>query len=297
METFHSLQGAIKSVSQGAEVNARRPVSGGDINRAYCYLFTDGSSIFVKTNKSKDSTFFQAEAKGSKEISSTGAISVARILAVGDDPSEGGFLIMDFIESGNKIENFWEDFAESLAGMHRADTGTFVNGGKYGFSENNFIGSHTQDNMPHDSWVEFFRDCRLAPLFEQAMPYFGSDMRRSISYLLDHLDKWIAEPNFPSLLHGDLWGGNFIVGNDGRAWLIDPAVYVGDADADVAMTELFGGFSGEFYHAYRKAMPGRSGYEERRDIYNLYHLLNHLISFGRGYLGAVAGIVRRLAPV
>ncbi len=294
--TYHSLQEAIRSVSQGAQVQDRRPVSGGDINRAYCYLLTDGSSIFVKTNKGKDSGFFQSEAKGLKAISSTKAIAVPQILAAGDDPSEGGFLIMEFIESGNETENFWEDFGQRLAHMHQADIRSFVKDGKYGFSENNFIGSRTQDNTPHDSWAEFFRDCRLAPRFEKAMPYFGPDMRRSISYLLDHLDKWVTEPEFPSLLHGDLWGGNFIVGNDGRAWLIDPAVYVGDADADIAMTELFGGFSGEFYRAYRKAMPGRPGYEERRDIYNMYHLLNHLISFGRGYLGAVEGIVRRFAP-
>ena len=295
MEIFHSLQDAIESVSQGIEVQNRSTVSGGDINNAYCYRFADGRRVFVKTNRLKDSSFFLSEAKGLDAISSTKAISTPRVLAAGDDTNEGGFLIMEYEVAGDKKPDFWENFGICLSKMHQTDTDIFVKDGRYGFSENNYIGSRAQDNTPHNSWVDFFRDCRLAPRFEEAMPYFGTETRKGILYLLDHLDKWIMEPEQPSLLHGDLWGGNFIVGSDGRAWLIDPAVYVGDADADIAMTELFGGFDRRFYQAYRGLLPERPGYEERRDIYNLYHLLNHLISFSNGYLGAVESIVRRYA--
>ena len=108
-----------------------------------------------------------------------------------------------------------------------------------------------------------------------------------------NLDRYLVEPEKPSLVHGDLWSGNFITGSDGQAWLIDPAVYVGHAEADLAMTELFGGFHPRFYAAYREVNPLQPGYEQRRDLYNLYHLLNHLNLFGRGYLSSVLRILSR----
>jgi fructosamine-3-kinase len=116
---------------------------------------------------------------------------------------------------------------------------------------------------------------------------------RNLTYLLDHLDKYLLEPAFPSLLHGDLWSGNCITGNDGEAWLIDPAVSVGNFEADLAMTELFGGFPYSFYGAYNEINPIDQGYRERRELYNLYHLLNHLNLFGGSYLGAVRRILRK----
>ena len=144
-----------------------------------------------------------------------------------------------------------------------------------------------------DSWIGFFRDCRLAPQFQDADRYFDREDRKKILRLLDHLDEILVEPQKPSLLHGDLWAGNVITGNDGRAWLIDPAVSVGHAEADIAMTELFGGFPSVFYDAYKAAAPMQPGYERRRDVYNLYHLLNHLNMFGRTYLPEVKYVMER----
>ena len=112
--------------------------------------------------------------------------------------------------------------------------------------------------------------------------------------LLSHLDSYIREPEFPSLVHGDLWGGNVLCGNDGRAWLIDPAAYVGDFETDLAMTELFGRFPQIFYEAYHEVNPVESGYRQRKKIYQLYHLLNHLNLFGRSYLGSVAAVLEEL---
>ena len=173
--------------------------------------------------------------------------------------------------------------------MHLADVDRF------GWVRDNYIGSTPQVNTPHESWITFFRDCRLAPQFKQAQHWFDADMRRRVIHLLDHLDDVLVEPPRPSLLHGDLWSGNFITGSDGQAWLIDPAAYVGHAEADLAMTELFGGFHPRFYAAYQEINPLQAGYDERRDLYNLYHLLYHLNLFGSGYLPPVECIIRRYA--
>ena len=141
--------------------------------------------------------------------------------------------------------------------------------------------------------MEFFRDCRLQPQFDRARAALSTGTIKRMENLLDYLDEYLVEPEQPSILHGDLWSGNFLVGPDGNAWLIDPAVYVGNAEADIAMTELFGGFSGAFYGAYRESGLLQPGYEERRDLYNLYHMLNHLNLFGGSYLYAVERIVER----
>ena len=183
-------------------------------------------------------------------------------------------------------------FAQNLAAMHNADTSIyFEKGGKFGFFQDNFIGARPQVNTPCDSWISFFRDNRLAPQFKDADSYFDSSDRALITKLLDHLEDFLIEPEKPSLLHGDLWRGNVMCGPDGKAMLIDPACYVGHAEADLAMTELFGGFPPEFYEAYCNSRPLQPGYENRRDLYNLYQLLNHLNLFGPSYLEPVKSIV------
>lgn len=155
----------------------------------------------------------------------------------------------------------------------------------------NYIGAAIQINTPKKSWVEFFRECRLLPQLRMADRYLDAGLRRKADRLLAHLDRYLREPEFPSLVHGDLWGGNVLCGSDGRAWLIDPAAYVGDFETDLAMTELFGRFPPAFYRAYQEENPVDGEYQERKPIYQLYHLLNHLNLFGRSYLGSVAAIL------
>ena len=162
---------------------------------------------------------------------------------------------------------------------------------KYGFVADNYIGAAIQINTPKKSWVEFFRECRLLPQLRMADRYLDAGLRRKADRLLAHLDRYLREPEFPSLVHGDLWGGNVLCGSDGRAWLIDPAAYVGDFETDLAMTELFGRFPPAFYRAYQEENPVDGEYQERKPIYQLYHLLNHLNLFGRSYLGSVAAIL------
>lgn len=296
---FSSLAQALASLfGSSARVLHTDRLSGGDINKAYGLHLANGSHIFMKANAKENAAFFTAEAAGLGAIARTGAIGTPKILCTGtDDGEQAGysFLLLEFVESAAKRADYWQTFGRELAELHQADTSEFVKGGKFGFLADNFIGASAQKNTAHKSWVSFFREERLLPQFRAAASHFDEGERKQFAKLLDHLDDFLIEPGKPSLLHGDLWGGNAICGSDGKAWLIDPATYIGHAEADIAMTELFGGFPREFYSAYREVNPLEAGYEERRDLYNLYHLLNHLNMFGRSYLGAVKSIVAEYA--
>ena len=287
MVQFESLRSALAELS-GSEEYSVQPVFGGDINRTF-RLTANGRNIFMKANRKENEAFFASEIAGLDAIRKTKTICVPETLGRGTDGRYGAFLLLEWCE-GRQSRKFFENFGHQLAAMHRAETSKIVK--KYGFPEDNFIGAGKQENTPEESWVVFFRDHRLKPQFQRADSWFESSDRKEIRHLLDHLEDYLPEPAFPSLLHGDLWSGNYLVGNDGEAWLIDPAVYVGHAETDLAMTELFGGFPQRFYGAYNEANPIDSGYRERRDLYNLYHLLNHLNLFGGGYLGSVREILR-----
>lgn len=296
LQHFSSLKDALASMfGAGVNIEKNQRISGGDINNAYRLTLTDGTHVFMKTNSKENKPFFLAESAGLAAIAQTNAIGTPRLLCTGTDEQKFGyaFLLMEFIEQNGQTRNYWETFAHQLAAMHQAKTEDLVAGGTYGFLQDNYIGARIQLNTAHESWIEFFRDCRLKPQLADAAPYFDRTDQKRASWLLENLDKFLVEPEHPSLLHGDLWSGNFITGNDGRAWLIDPAVSVGHAEADLAMTELFGGFPQVFYKAYQETAPLQPGYEKRRDLYNLYHLLNHLNLFGRSYLAAVRAILQR----
>lgn len=281
------------SAALSAEIARSFPVSGGDINRAHRLTLTDGTQVFMKSNGKAGPDFFRAEADGLEALRATETIGVPRVLALGEAEDVGSFLVLEWIESARQVPNFWEDFGRALAAMHRAEVK--LPAGRFGWKRDNYIGSTPQLNRPRERWIDFFRDCRLAPQFKRAVRWLDNRLRNRAERLMERLGDFLVEPERPSLLHGDLWSGNFVTGSDGRAWLIDPAVYVGHGEADLAMTELFGGFPDRFYRAYREVNPLAPGYDERRDLYNLYHLLNHLNLFGGGYLGAVERIVNRYA--
>ena len=285
----NSIISGIKACfGESVTIKDKSYVGGGDINDARCLLLSNGEKIFVKSNSIANKGFFEAEEIGINAIAATGTVRVPKLLFRGVDESLGkAFLAMEYISGTDRIRNFWEVFGQSLAAMHLADTSSFVIGGRYGFITDNYIGATAQINSPRDSWVDFFRKCRLETQFKMAEGYFDKSSIRKCLKLLDKLPELLVEPKAPSLLHGDLWSGNYIVGNDGKAWLIDPAAYVGHAEADLAMTELFGRFPAAFYNAYSTVNPIDPGYEDRRDLYNLYHLTNHLNLFGGTYLSAV----------
>lgn len=301
-------------------------VAGGDINEAYHLSLSDGTHIFMKANSGKEESFFAAEAEGLRAIAKTGAIGTPKVFCCGGDGNGNSFLLMEYSKGRALGNGYWETFAQQLAAMHKAPTESFLGSkkpqqqnpvpvhwepgspamegslpaspqerGTYGFWQDNYIGASSQVNTVHGSWAGFFRDCRLKPQFRWASSYFDRNMGKKIGRLLGRTGEILPEPEYPSLLHGDLWSGNVIAGNDGKAWLIDPAVSVGHREADLAMTELFGGFPPRFYGAYQEAAPLQPGYGERRDFYNLYHLLNHLNLFGSAYLPSVKRIIEKYA--
>ena len=306
---FCSLAAALESLfSSSVSIVRTERLSGGDINKAYALLLNDGTRLCIKTNRKERLPFFTAEAAGLGAIADTGTIASPGILCMGTDESAFGgcaFLLMEYVGGSRRRADYWETLGRELAAMHRASTLAFVPGAenpagdahaaRFGFFQDNFIGARAQKNTPAACWTDFFRDMRLRPQFLAAEQYFSAADWKKIDALLDKLGSFLVEPERPSLLHGDLWNGNILCGSGGTALLIDPAVYVGHAEADLAMTELFGGFPPSFYAAYQEASPLQPGYTERRDLYNLYQLLNHLNLFGPAYLAPVLGIVTSYA--
>ena len=267
-------------------------VGGGCIAHA-TRLDTDDGSFFLKYGRGAVAQTFSAEAAGLRALrGAESPLLMPAVLAAEDHIDERpGFLLMEWIEPGSKGDGFWEAFGHGLAVLHRHTAE------QYGFDQDNFIGRLPQHNAWANTWPAFFRLNRLGP--QAAMARKAGHWRSAWEPALHTLENRLANllPEHPpaSLLHGDLWSGNFLVTATGWAALIDPAVYYGHREADLAMTELFGGFSDRFYHAYREAWPLESGYEERREIYNLYHLINHLNLFGSSYAGAVTSILKRFA--
>ena len=289
-----SLEDAVKDIwGQKVTIQRKQSVSGGDINDAYRLLLSNGDDAFLKINSRAADSFFTAEANGLRAMRETGA-NVPKVLACGNMEDGAKFLLLSY-ERGNRRADHEALLGQMLARMHRANTGQFTQCGTFGFYEDNFIGAARQINTPKSGWAEFFRDERLGVQMKMAAPYFDKTDRQLCQRLLDRLPDFLTEPSFPSLLHGDLWSGNVMPDRHGRPMLIDPAVYVGHHEADIAMTELFGGFAPEFYEAYHEIIPPESGYTDRRDIYNLYHLLNHLNLFGGSYLSPVRRILKRYA--
>ena len=296
---FTSLAQALVSLFGNSVAIAQTDrLSGGDINKAYALTLNTGDRIFMKANSKANADFFTAEAAGLSAIASTKTIATPEILCTGTDDGEDvgySFLLLKFIKSAKARDDYWEVLGQELAALHKADTKALcpdsASCNSFGFFQDNFIGARPQINTPDPSWISFFRDNRLAPQFKAADSYFSQQEKNKITKLLDHLDKFLIEPDHPSLLHGDLWSGNVMCGPQGKAVLIDPAAYIGHAEADLAMTQLFGGFPQKFYDAYYSENPLQPGYEDRRDLYNLYQLLNHLNLFGPTYLGPVLSIV------
>ena len=291
---YTSLAEAIRSIcGQQRTITDKSPVFGGDINEAFRLTLDDGSSLFMKANASNLLPAFEAEEAGLQAIAETGAIGTVRVLGIGTDPGGFSFLLQEFVTPGKKNRDFWERLGAELYAMHSAPMPAGKEGDGFGFGADNFIGSRRQKNTWTDQWISFFRDCRLRPQLKVAERYLDQRDRKLADSLLEHLDQYLIEPEVPSLIHGDLWAGNVMTGSDGRAWIIDPAAYYGHPEADLAMTELFGGFSPAFYDSYFACSNIEGGYQDRKDIYNLYHLLNHLNLFGISYLSSVQRIIRR----
>lgn len=265
-------------------------VGGGSIHAAWRLTLSDGRTLFAKSGPSSTRPMFECESVGLRALGQPDVLRIPEVLGVGDS-RRWAFLVMEMIEPGGRDRDFFQRFGEGFAELHRRTRHP-----KCGFEHANFIGATPQPNPWMGDWCQFWRDHRLGHQLRLARDSGRSDatLDRLADRLLERLEDWLDVEEPFCLLHGDLWSGNFLVDESGEPVLIDPAVYYGHREADLAMTQLFGGFSPEFYRAYESTWPLPAGSAERLMIYRLYHLLNHLNLFGRGYAPQCVDILRRL---
>ena len=270
------------------ELLTSRPVGGGCINNG-TLLGTSERTFFLKTNARAPGDMFAREAEGLQELRAPGGEPIQDGLKV-PEPFLWGkdYLLLEDLTPAPRGANYWPDFGRQLAFLHR------VTRPQFGFYQDNYIGSTPQPNPWTESGFDFFAEQRL--LFQARLAHqrglFSRDELGWAERLAARLPDLIpAQP--ASLIHGDLWSGNVIADSQGRPAVIDPAAHYGWAEADLAMTALFGVFPETFYQAYQEVRPLEGDFWDRFPIYNLYHLLNHLNLFGRGYLGQVTSILRK----
>lgn len=275
-----------ESTGQSLMVEEAQFLSGGCINNAV-RLQTAGGDFFLKWNEQAAEGMFAAEAEGLQLLRTSGSLCIPEVLGMGTAAGKD-YLLLEYIQSSAPSSAYWEDLGRSLAQLHNQT------GQKYGLNHHNFIGRLPQNNEQNESWVDFFIQKRLQVQLGLAI-YKGlvdASFTQRFKRLYAKLPELLPEES-PSLLHGDLWSGNVMVGTKGEPCLIDPAVYYGHREAELAFTELFGGFDSRFYSAYNEAKPLASGYEERIDIYNIYPLMVHVNMFGTSYLSGVERTLKR----
>ncbi|MBE9583803.1 fructosamine kinase family protein [Mucilaginibacter sp. JRF] len=259
------------------------PVSGGDINDAYC-LHTDSDTYFIKINsKTRFPGMFAAEAKGLSLIASTNTIATPRVI-LQSDAGYNSYLLLEWLDTKSANASDMQALGEQLATMHRVSADSF------GLPYNNYMGSLHQSNKQYLRWADFFIEERLMPMVKLAVDksLLNNNDLKQFDKLYNNLANLFDE-EAPSLIHGDLWGGNYLIANNGKPYLIDPAVSYGHREFDIAMTTLFGGFSNDFYTAYNDAFPLATGWQQRLALWNIYPLLVHLILFGVMYKQQVMG--------
>lgn len=255
-------------------------VGGGCINQT-ARLKTNTKDFFVKWNVQSDMLLL--EEKGLKELSSAEVISIPKVIGSGDF-KDTSFLLLEFISSFQKKEKFWRQFGRELAQLHKKTNAN------YGLIDDNYIGSLPQKNKKYTNWIDFFINQRIEVQLQIGKNKIPKRIREKAEKLYDILPNLFSEEP-PSLLHGDLWSGNYMVGVSGQPMLIDPAIYYGNREMDLAMTKLFGGFPEEFYSSYKEEYPLEKGSLERFKICNLYPLLVHVNLFGGAYLQQVENIL------
>jgi fructosamine-3-kinase len=274
--------------NKGFKFLSANELSGGDINRVYLLVGLE-QKYFVKINKPELLTMFETEALGLIALSETGTLKVPEVVTYGITENNA-FLVLEYIELCSLTLFSSQELGKQLAELHQQKQPYF------GWQQDNFIGHNAQKNTQRNDWVSFWQEQRLAEQLELAsrngytgkLQTLGQTLISQVPYFFEDYQSQA------SLLHGDLWSGNAAATTKGQAVIYDPACYYGDREADIAMTELFGGFSAEFYQAYDKVWPLDSGYHQRKLLYNVYHILNHLNLFGSSYLSQAEIMMRQL---
>lgn len=263
--------------SSSTSIHQYKAVYGGDMNRCFM-LETDKGNFFIKVNASLFGLdMFEKEARGLMQLADAGSLKVPRPLFDGKFHQQI-YLVIEYIQPGLPGTGFWEDFGAGLSQLHRNSNGQF------GLGYNNYIGKLTQSNRQHSRWADFYGEERILPLVRKAHESGMLEQGHvaAAERICSRLPGIFPEES-PSLLHGDLWNGNFITGTDGKAALFDPAVYFGHREMDIAMSLLFGGFDRAFYEAYDHYFPLQPGWQQRTALCQLYPLLVHLLLFGGHY--------------
>ncbi len=294
------LSKAIKNISEkflsehfghAIEVTHTSGVGGGCINDAHRIETSEGA-FFVKYNSaSRYPGMFEAEAKGLILLRNSNTVYIPEVIGYGEDGDQGA-LVLEYIDAGIQLSDFWTHFGSGLANMHQSLSDQSPQG--FGLDHDNYIGSLPQQNNRQATWNDFFIVERLEAQLRIARDRgnAGKELSQMFQRLYRHLSDFFPEEH-PALLHGDLWSGNFMVGADGQVAIIDPAVYFGHRYMDLGMSLLFGGFSNEFYEAYNETYPLEPNWKKSMDIANLYPLMVHVNLFGGGYLNSVKAVLRR----
>jgi fructosamine-3-kinase len=267
-------------------IRSVQPVAGGDISSAY-KIETLGKIYFLKLNLASALQMFLKEAQALKMIETTNTINTPSVIDVGSFENNS-YLLMDFIESKSPSNKDMALLGKQIANLHLNKSKTF------GFNTDNFIGTLPQSNTTHQNWLDFYIEERLAPQLKLAIqkqllstvevPDIAT-MKLKTAVLFENAE--------PSLLHGDLWSGNYLISQDGIPYLIDPATYYGHSEVDIAMSLLFGGFGTSFYDAYHAVIPKQTNTNARIELYQLYYLLLHLNLFGGSYCNGVKRILNK----
>jgi protein-ribulosamine 3-kinase len=259
------------------KIRSRQLLSGGDISRVERVILNDGRTAVLKTRPNAQKEFFAAEAHGLDWLRQSKTLRLPEVLELGQ-----AYLLLEWLAPAVPSPDYDERLGRGLAELHRPVSSPA------GLDRDNYVGSLPQSNLPSQCWLEFYCERRLRPLAEKAIERrLGPDhWRARFNRLFERLPGWLPDEQM-SRLHGDLWSGNVLVGPEGQPCLIDPAVYVGHREVDLAMMRLFGGFSQRVFSAYQEALPLLAGAAERVPLYQLYPLLVHVHLFGGGYVSSV----------
>ncbi|MCW8108785.1 fructosamine kinase family protein [Alteromonas ponticola] len=264
-------------------------VAGGDTHD--CFIVKDDTHrYFVKTSTVLPLSAFTQEAEGLAAIRATSTLGCPSVVCWGQittNEKPVSYLVLQHIKFQSSSDNAWSELGEKLAAMHQFPPPD----NQFGWQQSNYLGATVQTNTPSQSWAHFFAEQRIGAMLEMLahknIRMINPDqlVERVLIFLSDHKPR-------PSLVHGDLWSGNIGFSKHGPV-IFDPAIYIGDAETDIAMTELFGRFNGNFYRAYYESIPLNPGYEARKQVYQLYHLLNHALLFGGDYVSSSQSIIQQ----
>lgn len=285
------MEQSLRKIGDLTAIQTVQPVSGGEISQAY-YVKTEQQAYFIKTNQGVTGNFFKVEADGLERIRATGTIAVPEVYYYDETiDNQEMVLILEWIQ-GETSATTAQQLGKQIAALHLAPAAPH-----YGMEHPTFVGELIQPNKWYDNWINYFHEQRLLPQLDLAiqqkrMPHAR---RAKLETLLNRLDRYLPSHPRVSLLHGDLWGGNWLAGPHGKPYVIDPSVVYGDHLFELAFTELFHRFPDDFYSHYQTLLPIADYYQEVKPIYQLFYLLVHLNIFGEGYGSSVDQILKKYA--